>query len=105
MSKGITVQLTEEEWSRAAWIGIKRRIDSRISGLKIQSSYPLSATDNGVKDINFWDMDIEGACGELAVAKALGLQWEGRSFTFKKGDIGKNIQVRTTSKYSLIIRE
>lgn len=52
-----------------------------------------------------WNLHIEGACGELAAAKAMKLYWAGGINNFKNGgDVGK-LQVRTRSKpdYELII--
>lgn len=53
-----------------------------------------------------WSEDIEGACGELAVAKFLGIYWNGSVNTFKAPDLPNGIQVRTRSKhdYDLIVR-
>lgn len=53
-----------------------------------------------------WGIHIEGAAGELAVAKALNLYWSGSVDTFKVGgDVG-SLQVRTRSRsdYDLIVR-
>lgn len=53
-----------------------------------------------------WSEHIEGACGEIAVAKALGLYWNGSVDTFKLGDDVPGLQVRTRSRdtYELIVR-
>ena len=53
-----------------------------------------------------WSVHIEGACGELAVAKALNMYWAGTVNTFKsKADVGK-LEVRTRSRhdYDLLVR-
>ena len=52
-----------------------------------------------------WSEHIEGACGEMAVAKFLGTYWDGSINTFKNPDL-PGIQVRTRSKdsYDLIVR-
>ena len=51
-----------------------------------------------------WHNHLEGACGELAVAKALGRYWDGSVDTFKKPDVC-GFQVRTAlSHKNLIIR-
>lgn len=54
-----------------------------------------------------WDLHIEGAMGELCVAKALGIYWDGAIDVFKKADLGSNIQVRTRRRheYELIVRD
>lgn len=61
---------------------------------------------HGVMEGGDWQIHIEGACGEMALAKALGLYWNGSVNTFKMGgDVG-NFQVRTRSQhnYELLIR-
>jgi hypothetical protein len=53
-----------------------------------------------------WNAHIEGACGEIAVAKALGRFWSPTVNTFKAPDIGLKIQVRTRWRhdYELYVR-
>lgn len=52
-----------------------------------------------------WSEHIEGACGEMAVAKMLGIFWDGSVNTWKANDL-PGIQVRTRSRhhYDLIVR-
>ena len=52
-------------------------------------------------------MDIEGALGEICVAKVLNKYWGGDVNTYKGADIGDSIQVRTRSKhaYDLLVRD
>lgn len=56
-----------------------------------------------------WQAHIEGACGEVAVAKATGKYWGGSVNTFKNGgDIdstGWEVRTRSEEHYDLIIRE
>ena len=56
-----------------------------------------------------WQAHIEGACGEIAVAKAMGKYWGGSVNTFKKGgDIdstGWEVRTRSKDSYDLIIRK
>jgi hypothetical protein len=90
------VVLTPSEILMAATIGLMRHIASVKAGLPDRNGHEGAG----------WNLHIEGACGELAVAKGLGLYWTGGINTFKgSGDVGK-IQVRTRSKpeYELIIR-
>lgn len=69
------------------------------------------ALKKGLPDKHGFDGDgltihINGACGEMAVAKALGIYWAGSANTFKRErDVGK-WEVRTRSKdyYDLIVR-
>jgi hypothetical protein len=52
-----------------------------------------------------WTEHIEGACGEMALAKCLRIYWDGSVNTFKANDL-PGIQVRTRSRedYQLIVR-
>lgn len=92
------VILDWHEVTAAATIGIHRR----VSSLQKQITDRMHSRDE-----NPWQIDIEGACAELACAKALGVYWGAGVDTFKSPDIGHTIQVRSTSKPSnrLIIRE
>jgi hypothetical protein len=68
----------------AANIGVMRRLAS----IKYKNN---SAGPDG----RVWDFDIEGACAELAYAKAMGKFWDGSINTFKDPDVG-DVQVRST---------
>lgn len=90
------VELSWAEVEMAAHVGARRQIDSLRRGLPDKHGYEGSG----------WDNHVEGAMGEITVAKALGRYWNGSIGTFKSGgDVGK-IQVRCRSKldYDLIIR-
>lgn len=88
MSK-ITLEWFELKF--ASTVGIERRMESIRS--KRIPMFPYSPSE-------YWTRDIEGACGEMALAKFLGVFWNGSVNTFKLGgDVGK-IQVRTSSKES-----
>jgi hypothetical protein len=72
----------------------------------------IQVLQKGLKDSHYkadggeWAVDIEGAAGEVAVAKVLGMYWSGSVNTFKDGgDVGP-YQIRHTDKESgrLIIR-
>jgi hypothetical protein len=54
-----------------------------------------------------WEEGIEGTLAEIAVAKALGIFWNGGVGEFKGPDVGTNIQVRWTNKATnkLIVRD
>ena len=56
---------------------------------------------------NEWHYHIEGALGEMAVAKALSVYWGGTVCSFHSADIGEQLQVRTRSShtYDLIVRD
>lgn len=54
-----------------------------------------------------WTEGIEGTCAEVAVAKALGIFWDGGVGEFKGPDVSDNLQVRWTDKSTnkLIVRD
>lgn len=90
------VTLDKEEFTFATYIGAQRCIEAKVMGLKDAHGFQGDG----------WGISIEGACGELAVAKSLGREWEATVNTFKTGgDVGQ-YQVRTTSypEGSLIFR-
>lgn len=82
----ITIKLTEYEMHYAAHLGVARHIASLRDGRK---------DNHGFKG-DPWDTDIEGACGELAVAKAFKMYWTPTINTFSAMDVG-NYQVRKTA--------
>ena len=91
------ITLTWPEVAMAVGVGMRRQLSALRRGL------PQA---NGCEDT--WTLHVEGACGELAVAKRLNLYWGGTVDTFKVGgDIGDLIEVRTRSEshYDLIVRE
>lgn len=91
----IVIALTSREIRLAAWIGCERRISSREREL----------TDRLITH-DKWDADVESAASEMAVHKALDCFWSGGLDTFKKADLGKTFQIRST-KYDhghLIVR-
>jgi len=92
------VTLSEEDIERASDVGRLRQSESERKGLKDK---------HGFSGPGGQGLHIRGACGELAAAKALGIEWQGSVNTFKRGgDVGK-FQVRTRSKrwYDLLVRD
>jgi hypothetical protein len=82
----------------AASVGVRRQLEA------LRASLPDC---HGFDGETSWQVHIEGACGEMAFAKAARLFWSGSVNSFKNGcDMG-NIQVRTRSRedYDLIVRE
>lgn len=80
----------------AAQVGVMRNVSAIRAGKTNQHGF----------DEDGWNIHIEGACGELAAAKALNIYWDGSVNTFKKGaDVGP-YQIRTRSKhsYDLLVR-
>lgn len=90
------VNLTKMEALIAMEVGGMRHFSSVFNGR--QDQHGASGA---------WDLHIEGAMGELCVAKVLGIYWDGAIDVFKRADIGSDIQVRTRSRhdYELIVRD
>lgn len=95
-SNYMQITLTRFEIEMAAMVGCHRQIEALLG--KFQDN--LSNGSLG------WNEHVEGASAELALAKALGIYWDGSVNTFKRSDIGINIQVRSTTRPDgkLIIR-
>ena len=91
------IRLTEVEMEMAAFIGAKRRAESRANDRKQGPGYDEAAA---------WRNDIEGAAAELAYCKAVGIYWPGSVNSFKGPDCGKKTQIRQTHHLngSLIVR-
>ena len=82
--KDIPVDLTAMEMYQAGLVGLARRIDSMRRNL---------SNTTGV--VNSWNIDIEGALGEMALAKALNMYAGLPINNYKEADIGP-YHVRTT---------
>ena len=80
---------------------------SDIGRLRQLSSIKSGLVDAHGFDGGGWTEHIEGACGELAVAKATGVFWDGSINSFSRPDLPGRIQVRTRSRddYALIVRD
>lgn len=88
--------LTPAELHMAANVGIARQIEA------VRQRRP----DCHGYDGDGWSVHIQGAAGELAVAKMLGWYWDGSVNTFRTApDVG-DVEVRTRSRhdYELIHR-
>lgn len=90
----IEVSLSKMEALMAVNVGLMRHFSSLFAG---------RADKHGAREA--WDLHIEGACGELAVAKVTGAYWDAAIDVFKRPDVG-GLQVRTRSRhdYELIVR-
>lgn len=90
------IKLAWHEAAMASEVGRMRHLASIKAGL--QDAH--GCTSEG------WSEHIEGACGEMAVAKMLGIYWDGSVNTFKSNDL-PGLQIRTRSKddYDLIVRK
>ncbi len=83
------VTLLWHEVAMASRVGLSRQLNALARG---------NDEADGRDDTPGWNDHIEGACGELATARYLGLYWGGSVNTFRfGGDVGEDIQVRTRS--------
>lgn len=92
----MTVTLTPYEVQMGATVGLRRHLEALELRLPDRHGYQGDG----------WGIHIEGALGELALAKYLGKYWDGSVNTFKRqGDVGQ-IQVRTRSRddFELLVR-
>ena len=91
------INLTSEELRLAASVGIARQIDNIAAGRRQR---------HGKSALGDWQMHIEGACGEFAVAKFLGLFWSGNVGDLCAHDVGKHeVRQRSRGNYDLVIYE
>lgn len=85
----VTVTLTWPEQLQAVIIGGMRRIGSKAR---------CRTAPYGDPQANLWDIDIEAAGAELAVAKAMGVYWTGIcGYPEPAGDVG-GLEVRSTKR-------
>jgi hypothetical protein len=93
------VRLNKVEFYNAAHIGLIRQLQNINKGRK--DSY-------GAETMDGWGIHIEGACGELVVAKVLNIFYNGNIGDLSACDVNneeRNIEVRTRSnhRYDLIL--
>ena len=100
MSDGIQVFLTPDDVVVCERVAVRRRSESEKAGL-------VDRSGSSRETYSAWTKDLLGATGELAVARALGLQWNGDVNTFHAPDLDGMLQVRATTYEhgSLIHRE
>jgi hypothetical protein len=84
------VHLTPYEQLMAVHVGVARRLKSVWRGCRDRY---------GIKGEEVWFANINGACGECAFAKWLGIYWNGSEGVFKVPDVG-DYYVRTMSRHS-----
>lgn len=95
----VTLSWEEVEW--AATVGMRRTIESCRS--RRRDAHGLL----GKRETEIpWNIDIQGALGELAVAKAFGIAWPAHIGNFHGPDVARKLQVRTATdpSHSLIVR-
>ena len=93
----VAIQLTPAEIFQGAISGVMRQAQN------IQRQHHGA---HGANNQNDWQMHIEGALAEFAVAKHLNVFWSGKLGLYTPGDVG-SIEVRSSQKYenSLIVRK
>jgi hypothetical protein len=92
------VELSWYEMDMAILVGVNRETSSWRKNRKHSAGY---------KPKDLFDTGIKAAGSEIAVAKSLGLYWDGSVDTFKdKADVGNKTEVRMTSmrEPKLIVR-
>lgn len=96
---GEWVDLSLSEMLNACVVGGLRHYQSTEKGLLCKHGF--DASKNSPLAIH-----VDGACGEIAVAKLRGRYFGGLVNSFKAADLGDNVQVRTRSShdYDLIVR-
>jgi len=95
------IELEWYEAEMAAKVGMARAFSS-FRAKHNPYKYGLKKDEFG-----FFEMDIRGAAAECAVAKGLGLYWDGSVDTFHdKADIGESIEVRSVkdTQRQLLVR-
>jgi hypothetical protein len=92
------VRLSRAEMTVGAMTGVLRQIDNAMLQRKGR---------NGEAGQHDWQLHIEGALGEQALAKWIGTFWSGEVGNLSAADIGAKIEARTTSRLdgSLILHE
>lgn len=90
------VTLTWSELTTAANIAVRRQVQNLAKGRKDRWGF----CGDG------WGVHIEGACGEMAVAKLLNIYWTGNLNRLRDADVGK-LEVRTRSNhdYDLLLHK
>ena len=91
----IEVELTPVE----IWLGASVGVSRRVNAIK-NNRTPV----NGQPEDQFWNDHVEGALGEMALAKAFGLYWSGG--VFRGDDVGPyQVRTRTKHHYDLILHK
>jgi hypothetical protein len=85
----VAVRLTYSELLQAAQVGVQRRVQNIKTTRAERPTY-------GLGQDGAWSCDVEGAAGEMAVAKWRGVYWNGALGNLGADDVGE-LQVRTTT--------
>lgn len=92
----MTVVLSTSEIMMAANVGMRRNASAIIEARRVRfpERYPGE----------LWAFHIESACAEIAVARALGLFWNGSINTFHQPDLPGKLEVRWSKLPSAKVR-
>ena len=92
------VTLSRYELQMAAFVGTQRQLAAIVANRPDR---------HGISQGDGWRAHIEGACGEVAVAKFLGYYWDGSVDTFRSiPDLaGAEVRTRSSHEYDLLIRK
>jgi len=92
------IELTYEEMLIATLAAGLRRCRSKTKDWSDAHGYEGDAA---------WDIEVEGCAAELAYCKYRNVYWEATLDSFKKADVGTNVQVRHTvlDNGRLIVRD
>jgi hypothetical protein len=93
----MTIVLNWNEVAVAAIVGLRRHLEA----VRAARADAFGRTDD-----DGWSDHIEGACGEIAVAKAFGVYWAPSVNTFRcGGDVGRwQVRTRSRADYELLVR-
>jgi len=93
----VTIKLGYGQLSMASHVAVMRRASNMLKQIA-----PKHGATNGEGS---WEIDINGCCAELAVARYLNLFWCGALNNFRARDVGGLVDVRSRSKhhYQLIL--
>lgn len=90
----IEIKLTSQEILKGAMVGIMRQTENLKK--KAQPAYGAGSKDD-------WQLHIEGALGECALAKYLNVYWSGKG-EMRNPDVGPfDVRTRSRHDYELIL--
>ena len=92
----MNIKLTLAEIQIAAQVGIQRQLQNLKNG---------ACPAYGAGNRNDWQLHVEGAMGEMALAKHLGVYWDGKG-KMRAPDVGEcDVRTRSKHSYELIVHD
>lgn len=90
------IKLSLAEMQIAAQVGVQRQVQNLKTG---------ACPAYGAGNKNDWQLHIEGALGEMALAKHLGVYWDGKG-QMRAPDVGEcDVRTRSRHSYDLIVHD